>query len=212
MKGLFVKDLRLMMVMRSTIAFVLVWMAVWLIGEIGQSVFIVSLFILIFSLLASSTISYDDYDDGFGFIFTLPILKKHYVIEKYLFSFIMTIIGSVVSFAIMALISKNVYESLITVVVICVVSFIMNIINIPMLLKFGSEKAKIYRIILMAIFMVIATSLLDNGLQGLLDKRIAIKLLELSELQIGLIVGIIVGLLVIVSMKISIKIIEKKEF
>ena len=37
----------------------------------------------IVSLFTVSTISYDDFDNGNAFLFTLPITRNHYVSEKY---------------------------------------------------------------------------------------------------------------------------------
>ncbi len=44
------------------------------------------------SLFTISTISYDDYDNGNAFLFTLPITRKSYVIEKYFLGIIFSCI------------------------------------------------------------------------------------------------------------------------
>ena len=41
---------------------------------------------IIFMMFGLSTISYDAFDNGEAFLFTLPITKKLYVQEKYVFS------------------------------------------------------------------------------------------------------------------------------
>lgn len=82
MKGLFVKDLKLMMSQKN---FLLLILAI----VIGMMIFtddvIFPLGFLSFtvSLFTVSTISYDDFDNGNAFLFTLPITRNHYVSEKY---------------------------------------------------------------------------------------------------------------------------------
>ena len=41
----------------------------------------------IFTLFTVSTISYDEYDNGYPFLFTLPITRRQYVNEKYVVCF-----------------------------------------------------------------------------------------------------------------------------
>ena len=82
MKGLFVKDLKLMMSQKN---FLLLILAI----VIGMMIFtddvIFPLGFLSFtvSLFTVGTISYDDFDNGNAFLFTLPITRNHYVSEKY---------------------------------------------------------------------------------------------------------------------------------
>lgn len=72
MKGLFVKDLKLMMLQKNFLLLILaivIGMMIFtddVIFPLGFLSFIVSLFIV-------STISYDDFDNGNAFLFTLPI-------------------------------------------------------------------------------------------------------------------------------------------
>ena len=88
MKGLLIKDFRLMKVQKNFFALIMV------IG-IGMALFskntsyTIGFVSFIFSLFSVSTISYDELDNGNAFLFSLPIARKTYAVEKYCFGLIM---------------------------------------------------------------------------------------------------------------------------
>ena len=45
------------------------------------------------AVYSGNTISYDENEHGYTYLFSLPVNKKIYVREKYMFSFIMTVFG-----------------------------------------------------------------------------------------------------------------------
>ena len=51
-----------------------------------ESTFVVSYFTMIASMFVLSTISYDEYDNGYAFLFSMPFSRTSYVKEKYVFS------------------------------------------------------------------------------------------------------------------------------
>lgn len=52
---------------------------------LGSATFVVGYIILVFGLFALNTISYDEMDNGYAFLFTLPISRADYVKEKYVY-------------------------------------------------------------------------------------------------------------------------------
>ena len=52
--------------------------------------FVISYITVMTGMLTLTTISYDDHENGMGYLFTLPISRKGYVQEKYLFGFMTT--------------------------------------------------------------------------------------------------------------------------
>ena len=88
MKGLLVKDFELVKVQKNFfIIIIIVALGILILGDnvtmpIGFLTFIMSLFTL-------STISYDEFDNGNAFLFTLPITRQSYVLEKYGFGLIL---------------------------------------------------------------------------------------------------------------------------
>ena len=125
---------------------------------------------MIGSMTALSTIAYDEMDNGYAFIFSLPIKRKSYVIEKYLFilgvSLLFMLVSTVVCLA-MSFLGvydlQNVLEQLPSVIVALpiLIAFICSI-TIPLRIKYGSEKSRIFLYLLMA-----ACGLLAYGLNYL---------------------------------------------
>ena len=83
MAGLFEKDLRLL-IRNKQFVIVIVFMAFMfsLSGNLSMILPYMTVFGTIFSV---STISYDEADNGYMYLMTLPITYKDYVWEKYLF-------------------------------------------------------------------------------------------------------------------------------
>ena len=87
MKGMLIKDFRLLKNQGKTLILMLLAVAVFmnLITDVGPS-FVVGYITIIFSLFTVSTISYDEFDNCYLFLMTLPVSRKNYVNEKYLFA------------------------------------------------------------------------------------------------------------------------------
>ena len=82
MKGLFVKDLKLMMLQKNFLLLILA-IVIGMMIFTDDVVFPLGFLSFIVSLFTVSTISYDDFDNRNAFLFTLPITRNNYVIEKY---------------------------------------------------------------------------------------------------------------------------------
>ena len=84
MKGLLIKDLKLMKNQKS---FFMVMAVVGLIFLITWDApyFAISYITMMFSMFAITSFSYDEFDNGAVYLFTLPFSRKTYVREKYLF-------------------------------------------------------------------------------------------------------------------------------
>lgn len=83
MKGLLIKDFRLL---KGQVYFLLIVTGCVIVFMInGSEAFGVAYVCSMVALLSLTTVSYDEYENGCAFLFTLPITKKDYVKEKYLF-------------------------------------------------------------------------------------------------------------------------------
>ena len=116
----------------------------------------------IFTLFTVSTISYDEYDNGYPFLFTLPITRRQYVNEKYVFVLIMTaisflvgIISVVVQFFLLTP-KESLTELILMYGVYTITVLILNDIMIPLKLRFESEKGRLVIPIVFGGAMVIA--------------------------------------------------------
>ena len=98
MAGLVEKDLRLLL-QRKQIMVAFLALAVML-GYTTEGTFILGYLPILVLILTVSTISYDELDQGFTFLFTLPIDTKAYVTEKYIFCGIAGILSWIISIVI----------------------------------------------------------------------------------------------------------------
>jgi ABC-type transport system involved in multi-copper enzyme maturation permease subunit len=217
MKGLLIKDLRLMKNMGNSLALILL-MAVGMSFYIKDISFIVVYMAIIGTTLTSSTISYDEFDNGNAFLFSLPVSRKDYVLEKYLFSLLMCgvgwLLGSII--AIVAGAARHALvpaEGLMTAVALLPVAIGLNVVLIPLRLKFEAEKSRIAQIMVMGGFFLVCV------LGAKLAERLGIDLNALGERMpamsegagIAAVLAVSVVLLFI-SCHISIRIMERKEF
>ena len=162
MKGLLIKDIRLLMNQGEMLFLMLIAVSLMLsVMGVASPLFVVSYITIIFSFFTSSTISYDEYDNCYLFLMALPVTRKSYVNEKYLFGLLTTIIAwlvGVVVGAILLLAGKEHANSLdwIGQCVMCMlVAWLFLSVMIPLRLKFEAEKAKYINMILLVVCVLI---------------------------------------------------------
>ena len=221
MKGLFVKDLKLMMSQKN---FLLLILAI----VIGMMIFtddvIFPLGFLSFtvSLFTVSTISYDDFDNGNAFLFTLPITRNHYVSEKYFLGLLLgciawvlaTILGIITTVLKDTLPITDLVQSSLMILPIMIVMIVVQAIMLPFRLKFGGDKGRIAMIGVLGGLEVI-TLVIVKGAEAIFNIDLVSLLDNLPTVSMGVLIAIaiiIALLMLLVSMKISLSIMNKKEF
>ena len=217
MAGLFDKDLRILLQRKQAIVMFLVIAVI--LGFSTGGTFVVGYTTFCLLILAVSTISYDEFDNGFSFLMTLPITRQSYVVEKYILCSICGVVAWI--FSVVVCICENQYKQVTVVtedllmeaaIMLPIVLFIMDIM-IPVQIKYGSEKSRIVLISVMGIVMIVgigvkkAVEMLDLPLESLFE-----KLQSITEVQVlvGSIIFIIVATLL--SFAISYRIMNNKEF
>ena len=217
MAGLFDKDLRILLQGKQAIVMFLVIAVI--LGFSTGGTFVVGYTTFCLLILAVSTISYDEFDNGFSFLMTLPITRQSYVVEKYILCSICGVVAWI--FSVVVCICENQYKQVTVVtedllmeaaIMLPIVLFIMDIM-IPVQIKYGSEKSRIVLISVMGIVMIVgigvkkAVEMLDLPLESLFE-----KLQSITEVQVlvGSIIFIIVATLL--SFAISSRIMNNKEF
>lgn len=142
MKGLLIKDLKLMKNNGKNLLLVFLIIGTMM-GIMTKELYAaVGYVTFIFTLFTVSTISYDEYDNGYPFLFTLPITRRQYVNEKYVFVLIMTaisflvgIISVVVQFFLLTP-KESLTELILMYGVYTITVLILNDIMIPLKLRF----------------------------------------------------------------------------
>ncbi len=218
MKGLFIKDLRLLKGQKQFFAAVLLMMAIFM-GTYTNFSFVISYITMMVGVLTLTTISYDDFENGLGYIFTLPVSRRDYVGEKYLFSVVTTLPGlaavSILSFVVSGIRKIDFLPgewAASAVVGFLLVTMMLSVL-IPLQLKFGVDKSRVAMMLVMGGIMLIiyvGTKVCDAlgidwiGAVNILD--------ELSPAVSLLGAAAICGIVMVISYLVSLHVIEKREF
>lgn len=210
MKGLLLKDLALVKAqMRSAIIIFAVVIFMLVAGQ--DTGFIIMYANIIFMMFGLSTISYDAFDNGEAFLFTLPITKKLYVKEKYVFSLGALLFGFALSLVLLLTIKGSGASEISFSVGYMLGGMIFLSIMLPIELKFGPEKA---RLAMIAAMIIIASSVYAIiGVAKKLNMEDYFgELAHLGVPSILIFLGIVSSVIIFISYKISCRIMEKKEF
>lgn len=217
MKGLLIKDFRLMKNQKNFFAvFLLIGAGMLFMGL--DAFLVVSYLTFLFSTLAVSTVSYDEFDNGFAFLFTLPVSRRGYVGEKYLFGLLSGGSAWCVSILLAAVIAafrqgEGLGEIFPAVFLYPAMILIFLSIALPIQLKFGVEKG---RLIMMGtiILIYLAGFLLIRGLNYLNDHgEIPLAgVLKDNFVAAGVFSAAACIVFFALSYALSVRIMEKKEF
>lgn len=155
MKALFKKDfyaLKESKILILIMLFVVVIMGIWGGGE--STGFILSYVTVLSGVLVLNTISYDEMDNNYAFLLTMPFSRNAYVMEKYLFGIITGTAGWLFSIAVILATSGSFGQNGVFWWSLCAASlclvYLLQAVMIPIQLKFGGQKGKIVILILFA--------------------------------------------------------------
>lgn len=218
MKGLLIKDFKLLKNQGQFFSIVTLICMVCMFLYDNPS-FAISYMTIVFSLFTLSTISYDEYDNGMAYLFTLPFSRKEYVQEKYIFG-VLTTVGALAAVSVLAfifsVIRSSVFETeewVAGVTVSFLVTILLLTITIPLQLKFGSDRS---RIALLAVFGCCA---LAAYIAVTIVRFTGIKVMEIFDRLVAqcpevlIVTGCLTGVLAVgASYLVSLKIVKKKQF
>ncbi len=148
MKGLLIKDFKLLKGQKQFFAAVLIVMTVFLMTSTSPS-FVIIYITVMMGMLTLTTISYDEHENGMGYLFTLPVSRKGYVREKYLFGIMTTLpvlaVVSAIAFLVSGIrhIDFSVEEWGGAIMGSMLIVTMMLSLLIPIELKFGAERSRI---------------------------------------------------------------------
>lgn len=164
-----------------------------------------------------SAFAYDEMSDFYTYAMTLPITKKQIVSSKYILSILLAIaviliaslIGVVISLLPLDLHIENWEEFLATIILVSLVMNLLNCVMLPLMFRFGTEKA---RVLLMILFFAIGGIGYLLNTQGILTID-ALRFLD-SVRPFSLCIGFVIISIVLewISMQVSNQILKKKEF
>lgn len=163
MKGLFKKDLLLL---KSQIKYIVMIVVICLIMAYANSGFayISSYLTFMGTGLVFNSFSYDMYHNEMTYLFALPISKKEYCIEKYIYAFTITFISWLIAFLITSATHINL-ETVIVQLAMLFSGFIYISITIPVVIRYGREKATIIVLMLvLLLFLAVASGATSVGM------------------------------------------------
>ena len=222
MKGMLIKDFRILRHQGKVLFLMLLVVAVFmnLITDVGPT-FIVGYITIIFSLFTVTTVSYDEFDNCYLFLMTLPVTRKNYVNEKYLFALLSIIFawctGIVLGIILMIVQPSGEVDAADwfgTCLGYIFTAWIFVSVMLPLRLKFDAEKARYANLIMIAA-VAIAAFLISNALEYVPAKIVGPGKEWFSGLGTGGILGlfaVVTALVVVISYLCSQHIMAKKEF
>ena len=216
MKGLLVKDVRLLLRQKMTLV-VIVALGIFMSLNGGNPSFSLGYMMVVSAMLVINTISYDYFENGMSFLLTMPIRRFEYVVEKYVLALLVELFMAVVAVVIQVgglLVTGTAdWKIFLGTAIGCMVTATLILaMYIPVNLKFGPEKSRIALLILIGAIAAISYVVYKvEPLQRML--------IHFGEMLIGLtaaqLVCLAVGvwlLVMCISVLVSIRIMEKKEF
>ena len=209
MKGLLVKDFHLLM-QRKSFFFLLAVLTVFMSFTMEGTLFAVGWVTMLMGIVSFSTIAYDEYDNCLPFLMSLPATRRDYAAGKYLFSIISGFAGWIFAAVVKLIISLMQSEFGTSILVFLPLLLILLSCCIPVELKWGAEKGRMYLLVIYGIFF----ALLAAGIRFLPEAPAF-----LAKMAAGLSFPIAVCLIFIlsflifaVSLSLSIRIMQRKEF
>lgn len=218
MKGLLMKDCKLMLGQKSFLGLAAL-MGILYLGIYSDPTFAIMFVTIMCSIFSVSTLSYDEHENGMAYLFTLPIRRKDYVMEKYVFYIMSTVITGGVMF-VFACIAVQIRGLGISWSDMCggVVSawFISTILvsyMIPATLKFGVEKSRIVMGSGMAaIFLIFYLTIKISKSQNTAAGRFVQYVKNMNDGAVVIILLMVAVVIVVISILIAMKVIKKREF
>ena len=216
MRGLLVKEIELMKQQKQFFILVVVMGIILNLTGSGSVSFATGYFTIITAIFVITTMSYDEFDNGFVFLMTLPITRKQYVAEKYLLGTGLTIVAWAVA-TVLALICKfaanrgeSVSEIMIGGVATIPVALLMLAMFIPLGIYFGVEKGRYIAIVLWIIIIVVVYALVKT--MGFSEETVSAWLNGLNWGIAFAVAALITVIGYLGSFWISARFMEKKEF
>lgn len=218
MKGLLIKDFSLMRMQKNFFIIILGISAFMTVFKKDIS-FAMGFLPMVISLFTLSTISYDEFDNGYPFLLTLPITRKTYVIEKYIISLLAVVTSWVLAvalcFAADGILGNPIIvkDTLIVSVAMLPVPFFFMDIMLPVQIKFGAERG---RLVFVAV-LGICTIVVYGGMKalkaaGIEEQELLERISKLPDVVVCLVLLGVTVFITWISFMISNRIMEKKEF
>jgi len=160
MKGLLIKDIRMVLKRKQQI-FILLAVCL-MIAFTADGSFVIGYTAGLLGMLGMSTLGFDEHENGFPFLFSLPVDVKAYVNEKYLFCILADVAGTVLGAALffaacamkgnLELFREDILYSLLY----FPATLLLILTILPIQMIFGIERSRIITMVLYGILFVLS--------------------------------------------------------
>lgn len=160
MKALFIQDIRYMLTQKSFLVTILIVGIALALGQNDNYIFVIGYLGFMGMITGLMSLTMDDQSHGLAFLFSLPIDRRTYVREKYLFVVFMGIVFSLFATALCLLFrmfaeyKAPLDEILATSLGTLFVMLLFVCFMLPLQLKFGAERARLASFIAIGFFFV----------------------------------------------------------
>jgi len=224
MKGLLIKDLCLLKGQKKFWLGILL-ISVFFLGVYDNPSFVVCYMSIMAAMFTSSTLSYDEFQNGMSYLMTLPVDRKGYVQEKYMFGLLISLIATCLGYAVTfvaGIVMRANFENgelASSAVAGMMIAMIIIAITVPLQLKFGSEKGRmalltVYGLAALSGFLLVkCLNIIFGGKISLNDIFAALdRFLGNSFIMVALFLLGVGGIFILVSYFLSVSILRKKQF
>lgn len=220
MKGLLKKD---MLIMKQQgfmlMLFIVIVTGIAFAGSSMGSGFICGYLMMISSVLGLMTISYDEADNGYVFLMTMPFTRRTYVSSKYLICVLSGITGAVLAAVLVTvrgmILGQEPGLEHITGALVSVVcgGIVVSSIGIPTYIKFGAQKG-IFAMLITCVLIVAAVFAIVKimALYGIYLVDLLSNMDSLDSMAFALIFLAASAVIMLMSWTLSQKIMDRKEF
>lgn len=223
MKTLLVKDYRILLTQKKSLLLILI-IGIVMVLMTREIDFLVGYIMMLSVMFSAGTVNYDELGGGMSFIMTLPASRKTYAVEKYVLTFLNTVLCGGIIFVMYLLIRGFTnwgYE--IGEMAGAMLGWIAGVIlaaavMLPLYMKFSAEKRRIVIWIFVGIFMLVSyglqkiTEIMTGDGELTVVHDFVTKLSSMNPF-ILIVAGIVMLMVcVVISVLVSIQIMKKKEF
>ena len=167
MKGLIIKDIRIIFSNKNVFLFIPILVSMAAFSKTRLAVYLFAYVAVMVISLLTTTISFDDMENGTSFLMTMPVSRKEYVKSKYLLGVVSLILGVVVSIAVVTAVTflkgdtLDINGLMLIVCLLWLVMIVLMSVLIAVQLKFGSINGKaVLMCIIIGSMLVLAAMIL----------------------------------------------------
>lgn len=218
MRGLLIKDYHLLTGRRNFFLMVIA-LGIIFIGVYENPAFPVGYMTILMTIFSMSTISYDEFENGMAFLMTLPVGRKCYVREKYVFSIlcagITAVLSTILTIVIAAGRSAGIDYKEMVMIGICIIGVAVLIVSvmIPIEIKFGVERGRTAMGIIAGVSCLLAFAVSYFAEKLPTDVTAVAEVFTQAKPSILAIFCVLFLIIVVIcSYLLSVRFMEKKEF